>query len=288
MRILVAYICLLTVCFVCSANEITIYPQFSVGDTLRYKTTAQVVMYHDQDSLHSTARMLTEIIVDERNDEGFVITTKNNCESFDIECSDPESKGILPEDINDFVVNKELRIQLGADCRPKSILNISEVKETMLNAFTNMFAKEQGIDIVNSEEWRMDTQPLLIAYIHTICTTEHLIDEQFNNVPYFNFIGIPLTSGLIPASMVLSEELQNRCPDINELTMEINQSDYDMESKIDAEDGLYSIKIQGANENTTVDCNLLYAGGILEHGILSVKSISENEKVCCVFMIDGI
>ena len=66
-------------------------PQFAVGDTLRYRATTSLVMYHEKDSLVSTTKLLPTLIVDEKNDKGFIITTSNRLEDFSIECSVPEA-----------------------------------------------------------------------------------------------------------------------------------------------------------------------------------------------------
>lgn len=291
MRRTIAYICLLLICFVSGAKEITILPQFAVGDTLRYRTTAQVVMYHEKDSLFSTIKLLPEIVVEDRNNDGFVIKTTNRLESFHIDCSDPESEGQLPdktEELNDFVASVVLKIQLDADCRPDSILNMDEVKDAMLNAFVKMFAKEQGIDVENSAEWRMDTNNLMTAAINMICTPRHLIEEQFGNIPYFNFIGIPLESGKIPASMVLTDELQAMCPGLTDLKMEIRQLVNTIELNLAEEDGFYVIRLRGKEGKSEMESELLYAGGILNHGFLSVKIQSDTERLISNFIIDAI
>lgn len=291
MRRTIAYICLLLICFVSGAKEITILPQFAVGDTLKYRTTAQVIMYHEKDSLFSTTKLLPEIVVEDRNNDGFVIKTTNRLESFHIDCSDPESEGQLPdkiEELNDFVASVVLKIQLDADCRPDSILNMDEVKDAMLNAFVKMFAKEQGIDVENSAEWRMDTKNLMTSAINMICTPRHLIEEQFGNMPYFNFIGIPLESGKIPASMVLTDELQAMCPGLTDLKMEIRQLVNTVELNLAEEDGFYVIRLRGKEGKSEMESELLYAGGILNHGFLSVKIQSDTERLISNFIIDAI
>lgn len=157
----------------CMAKEITIIPKFAVGDTLRYRTTARVIMHHGKDSLVSLTKLLPQLIVESRNDKGFIIRTTNSLESFDITCTDPECEGLLPdktEELNDFVASTELRIQLDAVCRPDSILNIDEVKKDMLEAYIRMFKNEQGIDIENSNEWKIDTKPFLVSAVDMICT----------------------------------------------------------------------------------------------------------------------
>ncbi|MDE7410651.1 MAG: hypothetical protein K2M94_01250 [Paramuribaculum sp.] len=291
MKRLMTCICLLTVSLLSGAKEITIIPQFTPGDTLRYRTTAQVIMYHANDSLVSTTKMLPKLIVKGKNDKGFVIATSNQLESFNYECSDAEAKDMLmsfdkTEILNDFVASIVLRIQLGADCRPDSVLNIDEVKETIIDAYINMIAKEQGIDVESSAEWIMDTKPLIIGAVSMMCTPKHLIEEQFGNVPYFNFIGVPLESGKIPATMVLTYELQNMYPDLTELDMEIHQLVNTAELNMAEDDGFYSIRINGKNGKSEVEGQLLFARGLLNHGWLSITSESDYEKTVSNFIID--
>ena len=143
-------------------------PQLAESDTIMYRTTAQTIMYHENDSLVSQTKLLPEIIVEGKNNKGFVIKTTNRLEDFSIECSDPSSDGQLPdktETLNDFVAAVVMRIQLDVDCRPDSILNMAEVRETLLNAYIRMFTKEQGMDITRDAEWETETKPLMIGAI---------------------------------------------------------------------------------------------------------------------------
>ena len=275
----------------CMAKEITIIPKFAVGDTLRYRTTAQVILHHGNDSLVSLTKLWPQLIVESRNDNGFIINTANSLEAFEITCTDPESEGLLPDktdELNDFVASVELRIQLDSVGRPDSILNIDEVKDAMLEAYIKMFKKEQGIDIENSDEWEIDTKPLLVIAVDKICTPKHLIEQQFGNLPYFNFLGIPLKSGKIPASMVLTDELQMMLPGIEELKMDVKQLVNTTELNLSEEDGFYVIRIKGKKRKTEVEGELLYAGGILNHGYVSVKQESDTEKLITNFIIDAI
>lgn len=294
MRRLSTIICLFTMGLLCMAKEITIIPKFAVGDTLRYRTTAQVIMHHGNDSLVSLTKLLPQLIVESRNNKGFIIRTTNSLESFDITCTactDPESEGLLPDktdELNDFVASVKLRIQLDAVGRPDSILSIDEVKETMLEAYIKMFKKEQGIDIENSDEWEIDTKPFLVSAVDMICAPKHLIEQQFGNLPYFNFLGIPLKPGKIPASMILTDELQAMLPEIEELKMDVRQLINTTELNLSEEDGFYVIRVKGKKRKTEVEGELLYAGGILNHGYLSVKQVSDADKLITNFIIDAI
>lgn len=291
MRRLSTIICLFALGLLCMAKEITIIPKFAVGDTLRYRTTAQVILHHGNDSLVSLTKLLPQLIVESRNDNGFIINTTNSLEAFEITCTDPESEGLLPDktdELNDFVASVELRIQLDSVGRPDSILNIDEVKDAMLEAYIKMFQKEQGIDIENSNEWVVDTKPLLVIAVDKICTPKHLIEQQFGNLPYFNFLGIPLKSGKIPASMVLTDELQAMIPAIEDLKMDVRQLVNTTELNLSEEDGFYVIRIKGKKRKTEVEGELLYAGGILNHGYVSVKQESDTEKLITNFIIDAI
>ncbi len=275
----------------CMAKEITIIPKFAVGDTLRYRTTAQVILHHGNDSLVSLTKLLPQLIVESKNDNGFIISTTNSLEAFEITCTDPEAEGMLPDktdELNDFVASTELRIQLDSVGRPDSILNIDEVKDAMLEAYIKMFKKEQGIDIENSNEWVVDTKPLLVSAVDMICAPKHLIEQQFGNLPYFNFLGIPLKPGKIPASMILTDELQAMLPAIEDLKMDVRQLVNTTELNLSEEDGFFVIRVKGKKRKTEVDGELLYAGGILNHGYLSVKQESDAEKLITNFIIDAI
>ena len=291
MRTIALYVCLLMTCFMCGAREITIMPQFKVGDTIRYRATTSLVMYHGEDSLVSTAKLLPTLIVNEKNDRGFVITTDNRLEDFSVECSDPKAgetlKSFDKSDIlNDFVASIVLKIQLGADCRPDSILNMNAVRERITEAVINMFLKQQGVDESNRAEWENDTRPLLVGAVDMICTPAHLIGQQFGNLPYFNLTGIPLKSGKIPTSMIVTGDILNMCHGLKELDMEITSLDSNMESGISANDGMYSIRISGKTDKLDVEGLLLYSGGIMAHGILTVKMDSDSERLVTTYAID--
>lgn len=291
MERIITYLCLILTSLLCGAKEITIHPQFVVGDTIRYRTTAQVIMHQGTDSMVCVTKMQPQLIVEGKNDVGFILTTNNKQESLSFDCSSPESMDFLPdktEEINDFVASVKLRIQLNSECRPDSILNLDEVKESMLNAFIKMFAREQGIDIENSTEWKMDTKPLLIGTVNMICTPKHLIEEQFGNIPYFIFIGIPLKSGKIPTSMVLTDELQRMCSNLKYLEIDINQFVNTVELNMSEEDSFYCIRVKGEEDKTEVEGELLYVRGILTHGFLSIRTESDTGNLLSKFIIDEI
>lgn len=281
------YICLLMTCFMCGAKEITIIPQFAVGDTIRYRATTSLVMYHENDSLVSTTKMLPTLIVDEKNDKGFVITTINRLEDFSVECSDPEAGETLnsfdeTDILNDFIAAIVLRIQLGADCRPDTILNMEEVKKSVLNAYVKMLEREFGTEVDVNEA------PVVIGAISDICNQTHLIEQQFGNLPYFNFTGIPLKSGKIPASMIITGDLLKMCHGLNELDMDITLLESDLESGTQADDGLYSIKISGKKDNIEIGGLLLYGAGIMNHGILNLRTGLGSERLLTTYVIDAI
>lgn len=268
-------------------------PQFAVGDTLRYRATTSLVMYHEKDSLVSTTKLLPTLIVDEKNDKGFIITTNNRLENFSVECSDPAAGETLEsfdksDILNEFVAAIVLKIQLDADCRPDSILNMNVVKERITDAYINMFAKQQEIDESNREEWEKETRPLLVGAVDMICTPTHLIEQQFGNLPYFNLTGIPLKSGKIQTSMIITGDLLKMCHGLKELDMTITQLDSDMESGISADDGMYSISISGKKDKIEIEGLLLYGGGIMNHGIVSVKVDSGTERILTTYIIDPI
>ena len=265
MRTIVFYVSLLAACLICGAKEIVIRPQYTVGDTLRYRSTTQMAMRHGNDSIVSLTTLLPEIIIEEKNDEGFVIKTSNRLEDYSIECSDSAAIGQIPsptETLNDFVATVALNIQLDADCRPDSILNMAEVREKMMGAHIRMIAKQQGDkDATQRAEWETQTKPLIAAAVYMLYTRKHLIETQFSFIPYFNFTGIPLKSGVIPSSMVLADELQRLCPELKELRMEVAQS----------AEGC-RIKVSGKKGDAAIEGELWYAAGILNHGFLSLTN----------------
>lgn len=291
MRTIALYVCLLMTFFMCGAREITIMPQFTVGDTIGYRATTSLVMYHGKDSLVSTTKLLPTLIVNEKNDRGFVITTDNRLEDFSVECSDPEAGETLKsfdksDMLNDFVAAIVLKIQLGVDCRPDSILNMNAVRERITEAVINMFLKQQKVDESNRAESENDTRPLLVGAVDMICTPAHLIEQQFGNLPYFNLTGIPLKSGKIPTSMIVTGDILNMCHGLKELDMEITPLDSNMESGISANDGMYSIRISGKKDKLEVEGLLLYSGGIMTHGILTVKMDSDSERLVTTYALD--
>ncbi|MBD5288696.1 MAG: hypothetical protein HDS28_06505 [Bacteroides sp.] len=289
MRTFIAFIFLLALCSLCGAKEIVILPQFEVGDTVRYRATAQVKLYHERDSMISTTKLLPTIVVEDRNSKGYIVKTTNELEDFRIECSDPASEGQLPDEtwkLNEFVAPIVLNIQLDANCRPDTILNLDSVKERMLDAFIKLFAREQGIDLENSAEWKMDTKPLLISAVDMICRSKHLIEEQFGNIPYFTFNGISLKPGKIPASMVLTDELQIMCHSLDELDMEVRQVVNTESLNIGEDSGCYVIELKGNKRESSLKGKLLYNKGIMNYGYIDIKIKSETETLITNFTLD--
>ena len=114
LRTIILYAFLTTI-VVCGAKEVTIHPQFAVGDTIRYRTSAQILMYHENDSLSSTTKLLPELIVEEKNDKGFIIKTTTKLDSFKYHCSDPNADNELmildqTKELNDIAAAIVLRI----------------------------------------------------------------------------------------------------------------------------------------------------------------------------------
>lgn len=158
---------------------------------------------------------------------------------------------------------------------------MEEVKKSVLNAYIKMLEREAGMEIDVNE-----AAPFVIGAVSDICNQNHLIEEQFGNIPYFNFTGIPLKTGKIPVSMVLTDKLQIMCHGLKDLKMEVAQGGVDMECGTDETDGFYSIRIKGKKGNTEVDGNFLFARGILTHGLLLVKTESGTEKLTSIFNIE--
>lgn len=118
-----------------------------------------------------------------------------------------------------------------------------------------MAAKELGPDTANTDTWKV-TQALLELSVETKYNQEKLIARQFDNIPYFNFIGTPLESGKIPASMVLCDELNKFCFGTTELNKEISPA-----PKKDRTDA-YVIKINGKKDNSIISCEFLFINGL--------------------------
>ena len=59
-----------------------------------------------------------------------------------------------------------------------------------------------------------------------------------------------------------------------------------MESGISANDGMYSIRISGKKDKLEVEGLLLYSGGIMTHGILTVKMDSDSERLVTTYALD--
>lgn len=277
------FIYLLLFCLACGAKQITIIPKYTVGDTLRYRMTSKVILYHGKDSLVTLTSFLPEVFVEDRNDKGFILSTSNRLESNSVECSDPGFKKLLPldnEELNAIVEGMKLRIQLDAAYRPDSILNLQEVKESLANAYLELARKTGDANPAEDAEWEIDTEFLIGRLVNEICTLPHIIDEQFGNIPYFSFAGIPLKSGKIPASMALTDELQLLCG-IEELKMTVCETG-------EEGDGFYSIDLKGKKRKSNVDGSLLYADGILCHGYLEATIKSDSEEFIIFCCIDGI
>lgn len=270
------FFCLSIACLSGLAQEVTIIPQFAVGDTIRYCCTTQVVMHHGKDWMTTTTKMLPTLVVDSRNDDGFVVTTSTKLDSMENKSSNPEAANAMStfgqtDSMNDYIGAMVLRIQLGADFHPVAVLNIDEVKRQAADAMVNIIAKQQDIDIENNAEWKMDTKPLIEGAVKYMCTPAHLIEEQFGYIPYFEFLGIPLRSGKIAASKVFPGEFQRMFPQGAELDMIVSQSEESSE--------MNRIFISGEAEKWKVEATLLFARGILKDGRLSINEADENSRM---------
>lgn len=282
MKTIATILVILTGCLLSAAREITILPQFVLGDTLKYRMTAQMTMHIENDSIVIMSNLLPQLIVEEKNDEGFVISTTNKLELYNAECSAQKLKelpsAIAPE--NDYIESVRLKIQLDRDCHPDTILNLDAVRDN----FVAYVKQQQGDDYEDSPEQEMLTK----AIASMMCTPKRLIDQQFGNIPYFNFLGIPLESGKIPASMVLSDDLQKKCHEVTELEMEVISLGNTIELNMSEDDGFYAINLKGAKEKTKIEGKLLYAGGIIAHGLLSFKTDLGPMRLAGNFILDAI
>ncbi|RXE65541.1 hypothetical protein ED328_14470 [Muribaculaceae bacterium Isolate-001 (NCI)] len=86
--------------------------------------------------------------------------------------------------------------------------------------------------------------------------------------------------------MIITGDLMKMCQGLKELDMEITPLDSNMESSISADDGMYSIIIRGKKDKLDVEGMLLYSGGIMAHGILTVKMESDTERLVTTYAID--
>ena len=68
--------------------------------------------------------------------------------------------------------------------------------------------------------------------------------------------------------------------------MDVAEGGGDMECSINETNGFYSISIKGKKGNSKVEGRFLFAGGILDYGLLSVKSENETGKITSIFNIE--
>ena len=78
------------------------------------------------------------------------------------------------------------------------------------------------------------------------------------------------------------------CHGLKELDMKITPLDSNTESSISAADGMYSIRISGKKDGMEVEGLLLYSAGVMAHGILTVKTESDTERLLATYVIDAI
>ena len=272
------------------AECLTLQPSFQVGDTLRYRATADVRMRHETDSMHSVTIMLPQVYIESKNDKGYVILTSNSLEEFDIENSDPTGIEFMDYNssmLNDIVSAIRLKVQLDENNRPDSIINMDEMKNNMLEAYQKLFEKQTGRELTTDPEWENDTKPLIAIAINAICDKDHLLDEQFNNIAYFNLIGIPLKSEEIPSSLILTDELQRLCPDLTTLSMEIQNID-NIEGCGTIDHKYHSIIVKGKNENSNIYGKWLFTNGNLTQANLLVSTKSNSETITGIYTIESL
>lgn len=280
----------MSISIACCAEDITIRPQYIIGDTLKYRSTASVTVYHEKDSMLSTIKMLPKLVVERQNDKGFVIRTFNQVESFDFYCSDPETKGLLPEkkeELNE-IASISLQIQLDADCHPDTILNMEEIEKTKLKTYIKTLSEKGGKDIENTAEWENVTKPLLVHIIKMQCQTKHLVKEQFGNTPYFALNGIPLKSGKISSSVIFTDGFLQKEPGMQKLKIEIEQTDNKELPNEGKDTGTYVVSLHGKSDKTTVEGTFNYNNGILSHGYLQLKTEMFDGKITSTSILDKI
>lgn len=69
-------------------------------------------MYHEKDSLVSTTKLLPTLIVEEKNDKGFIITTTNRLEDFSVICSDPAAGETLESFDKSDILNDNSSVKI--------------------------------------------------------------------------------------------------------------------------------------------------------------------------------
>lgn len=288
------FFCLSILGQMCGAQGITILPQLAVGDTLEYHLSAQMKMQFGNDSLMILTKLRPRLVVDSKNDKGFVVTVSNTVDSVDYESSESVIGKMLmamfQSDLtNDFIGVMVPKIQLDEKCRPDSVLNLDDIKDRMVDAFAVRIAEQQGVDPDSNPAWKWQVKPAIMLAVNKVCGAQHLIEIQFGNIPYFNLIGIPLRTGKILASEALTEDtvkmISSTEDSLEEVDIEVKKLIEAPELDPEAKDGFYSIKLVGETENSGVECRLLYSGGVLNRGRMSVYSDTEGILVTGQYLI---
>ena len=261
----------IAICLTCHAETITIIPEYHVGDTLKYRIKTNVRVDHGLDSLVYSLEFFPRMVIESRNDMGFVISTSTTVGDFNAECSDPEAncspdflsmREIVVSEFTDSV--GFLEIQLDSVCRPMSILNIDEVKERYVQGFLKMAAKQADItleELMAQEERINELRHYLTSVIDSIYSPRHILDEQFGYTAYFSFIGEPLNFSKIIASKVLAPKIMFLTPGIHSLDIHVSGNS-----------GNCTVETQGATDKSSVSGRWTFHSGIPVTGILHIKT----------------
>ena len=262
MRRFAFFLALFIACLVCSAKTTMIEPQYVVGDTLKYRTTATVSFYILGDSMVITSKMLPVVIVESQNDTGFVLGASNKFESVDVQTSrkeETESSAQMIERMTS-IPPVDFTIQLDKAGRPDSILDLEEVKELMIENYMDYLANQEGVDLEENPEWAETNLSVAESVIERISQPQHLIKNQFGNLPYFTFTGIPLESEEIPASLLLTDETAVLVKNLEDLHLQVVQP----------ADKKFTLVISGQDESAEIECTLNYENGIMQTGDLTI------------------
>lgn len=259
-----------------------ITPSIQVGDTLRYEVTVNTKIYHGTDSVVSLIKLFPEVIVESKNDEGFVIVTRNKPMELDVVSSNPNVPDFngQSDEIKNLTASISLKIQLNKFGKPDTILNMDELKKAYIDGFLNVLKKQNGEEITDEAKWEEETKPFVMAYVDMFCNTEHNIAEQFGNTAFYNFIGIPLKDGdYIQAPMVLTPDMQKMMPGIKKLKMSVTSSN--------GEDGYpyVILEVKGKKGKNSVEGSWGFSKGKISLGSLYIEVDNGTEILKSLYSI---
>lgn len=165
-----------------------------------------------------------------------------------------------------------------------SLLNMNEIKEAYILYYTKalMASRQNTKDVTALVE---EQKPFIIGYVNNLCNLDHLICEQFGNTLFHKFIGIPLKESKIPASYVLTYEMQKILPNMKKLQQTVNS--YTSENNPLGKPHI-AVDVKGGDNDNGFEGDYIYVNGNIRSGCVLIKTAFGNDDIIYLYTIEEV